>query len=106
MSITRTFRGSALVFDAAIPVRGLTAATPRNERAVKIGETYAGSVIRAKHIGSYGSLGQTHDKIAAYLAAVGIQRNGDAWESYVSDPTRTVESELLTYIYYPILHAE
>lgn len=102
MSITRTFSGSELVFDAAIPVRGLTATTPRDRRAVKIGTTYEGAVIRVRHIGSYGTLGQTHDKIAAYLAALGIVRNGDAWESYINDPTRTAESDLLTYVYYPI----
>jgi effector-binding domain-containing protein len=105
MSITRAFSGSELVFDAAIPVRGLTDATPRNSRAVKIGQTYAGSVIRVRHVGSYANLGSTHDKIAAYLAAMGITRNGDAWESYISDPTRTVESELLTYVYYPVLNS-
>ena len=42
------------------------------------------------------------EAIAAYLAATGLQRNGDAWESYVSDPDRTDESGLLTYVYYPI----
>ena len=102
LSITRTFSGSELVFDAAIPVRGLTAATPRSGESVKIGTTYAGPVIRVKHIGPYRTLGRTHDKIAAYLAALGIERNGDAWESYISDPTRTDESELLTYVYYPV----
>lgn len=104
LSITRTFSGSELVFDAAIPVRGLTAETPRSEEAVKIGTTYTGPVIRVKHVGPYRGLGRTHDKIAAYLAALGIERNGDAWESYISDPTRTSESELLTYVYYPIRH--
>jgi len=104
LSITRTFSGSELVFDAAIPVRGLTAATPRAGESVKIGRTYAGPVIRVKHIGPYRTLGRTHDKIAAYLAALGIKRNGDAWESYVSDPTRTDEADLLTYVYYPIRH--
>jgi effector-binding domain-containing protein len=102
LSITRTFSGSELVFDAAIPVRGLNAATPRTGEAVKIGTTYAGPVIRVKHVGSYRTLGRTHDKIAAYLAALGIQRNGDAWESYISDPIRTDEADLLTYVYYPI----
>jgi len=102
ISITRTFSGSELVFDAAIPVRGSTGAIPRMQQSVKIGATYEGPVIRVRHIGSYGTLGQTHEKIAAYLAAVGIERNGDAWESYVSDPTRTTEAELLTYVYYPI----
>lgn len=102
LSITRTFSGSELVFDAAIPVRGLSSATPRTGEAVKIGRTYAGPVIRVKHTGSYRTLGRTHDKIAAYLAALGIERNGDAWESYISDPTRTDEADLLTYVYYPI----
>lgn len=102
MSITRTFSGSELVFDAAIPVRGLSTATPRTGHPVEIGATYAGPVIRVRHMGSYATLGETHDKIAAYLAATGVERNGDAWESYVSDPTRTTESELLTYVYYPI----
>jgi effector-binding domain-containing protein/uncharacterized protein YndB with AHSA1/START domain len=102
LSVTRTFSGSELVFDAAIPVRGVADDIPASSEGVKIGATYEGPVIRVRHIGSYSTLGRTHDKIAAYLAALGIERNGDAWESYISDPTRTSESELLTYVYYPI----
>lgn len=103
ISISRAFSGSEIRFDAAIPVRGITDSTPRSGHSVKLGTTFEGPVVRAKHIGSYRELGQTHDKIAAYLAALGIERNGDAWESYVSDPTRTNEKELLTYVYYPIV---
>jgi effector-binding domain-containing protein len=102
LSITRSFSGAQLLFDAAIPVRGVSDSTPRDSTTVKIGQTYAGKVIRVRHIGSYQSLGTTHRKIAAYLAALGIDRAGDAWESYVSDPTKVPESELLTYVYYPI----
>jgi effector-binding domain-containing protein len=102
ISITRSFSGSELLFDAAIPVRGVRESTPRDSATVKIGQTYAGNVIRVRHIGSYRALGATHRKIAAYLAALGIERAGDAWESYVSDPTKVPESELLTYVYYPI----
>ena len=102
LSITRSFSGARLRFDAAIPVRGISESTPRDSAGVKIGKTYAGKVIRVRHVGSYQSLGATHLKIAAYLAALGIERAGDAWESYVSDPTRVPESELLTYVYYPI----
>lgn len=105
ISISRGYRGADLAFDAAIPVHGLSDNTPRESRGVKLGRTYAGPVIRVKHVGSYLRLGQTHDKIAAYLAALGIERNGDAWESYVSDPTRTAEAELITYVYYPIREA-
>ncbi len=102
LSITRDFSGSELAFDAAIPVRGLTDSTPRSTAGVKIGQTYAGQVIRVRHVGSYRLLATTHRKISAYLAALGISRNGAAWESYVSDPGKVREDELLTYVYYPI----
>ena len=97
-------------FNAAIPIRGLDGGldgrldgkSSQEDSGVQLGKSYEGRVIRVKHIGSYRDLGRTHDKIAAYLAAFGISRNGDAWESYVSDPTRVDEDELLTYVYYPI----
>jgi effector-binding domain-containing protein len=102
ISITRTFAGSELLFDAAIPVRGVGDGTPRDGQPVKIGTTYGGPVIRVRHTGSYRKLGVTHRKIAAYLAAHGIERNGSAWESYVSDPAKVAEQDLLTYVYYPV----
>lgn len=102
LSITRTFSGSELLFDAAIPVRGLTDATPRHEAGVRLGKTYGGPVIRVRHVGSYRNLSTTHRKILAYLAALGIERNGAAWESYVSDPGKVEEKDLLTYVYYPV----
>jgi effector-binding domain-containing protein len=103
MSIMRSFSGSELRFDAAIPVRGASEALPRSGAGVRIGSTQAGTVIRVRHVGSYRDLAVTHRKIAAYLAALGIERNGSAWESYVSDPTKVSEAELLTYVYYPVM---
>ncbi len=103
ISISRAFSGSEMRFDAAIPVRGMGNDEPRGNSSVRLGKTYEGPVIRVTHVGSYRYLGRTHDKIAAYLAALGFERNGDAWESYVSDPTRTDESALITYVYYPIV---
>lgn len=102
LSITRNFSGSELLFDAAIPVRGLSDITPRNGAGVRISQTFAGPVIRVRHIGSYRLLTTTHRKISAYLAALGIERDGAAWESYVSDPGNVPEKELQTYVYYPI----
>jgi effector-binding domain-containing protein len=102
LAITQTFSGADLLFDAAIPVRGITDATPREGPGVRIGKTYGGPVIRVRHIGSYRNLALTHRKIAAYLAAHGIERNGASWESYVSDPAKVAEDELLTYIFYPV----
>ena len=90
------------MFDAAIPVRGVTADTPRDGTGVRLGFTHEGLVIRVGHVGSYRRLTATHRKISAYLAALGIERDGAAWESYVSDPRDVTEDELLTYVYYPI----
>ncbi len=103
LSIGSSFDGSNLMFDAAIPVRLVTANTPRNASGVQIGHTYAGDAIRVTHVGSYRTLGRTHDKISAYIAAIGLERNGPAWEVYVSDPTRVAEEALQTYVYYPII---
>lgn len=103
MSIGGTFDGAELTFNAAIPVRSIDGSTLASRSNIQVGSSYAGKVIRVQHVGSYRTLGETHDKIAAYLAALGIQRNGEAWESYVTDPTTVSEEELLTYVYYPII---
>ena len=102
LSITKTFVGAELLFDAGIPIRGITDQTPRADSGVRIGSTYGGPVIRVRHVGSYRDLSSTHRKIAAYLAALGIERNGNAWESYVSDPGKVAEKDLVTLVYYPV----
>jgi effector-binding domain-containing protein len=102
LSITRTFSGAELVFDAAIPVAGVTGQIPQSGSGVQLGTTYGGQVVRATHTGSYRNLAVTHRKLAAWLAAHGIERNGDAWETYVSDPARIAEEELVTQVYYPV----
>ena len=102
MAISRSFSGAKLHFDAGIPVSGVTDQTPRNSSGVRIGLTHGGNVLRVKHRGSYRRLNESHRKIAAYLAALGIERDGDSWESYVHDPTQVEEGKLLTYLYYPV----
>jgi effector-binding domain-containing protein len=102
MSISRGYSGADLRFDAAIPVRGIDENTPREDGNVRLGSTFSGPVIRVKHIGPYRQLGLTHRKIVAYMSALGLERTADPWETYVSDPTKVGESELLTFVYYPV----
>jgi effector-binding domain-containing protein len=102
ISITRSYLGAEMRFDAAIPVRGVSEQTPTEGATVRLGSTYGGPVVRVTHQGSYRTLSGTHRKIASYLAAHGIERNGDAWEAYVNDPTRVEEADLLTHVYYPV----
>ena len=102
ISIMQEFAGNDLSFQAAIPIDGADLEVPSDTSPVRIGQTYAGPVVRVQHVGSYRALGRTHAKIAAYLAAAGIERAGAAWESYASDPTKVEERELVTLVYYPI----
>jgi uncharacterized protein YndB with AHSA1/START domain len=102
LSVPRAFSGPDLVLDAGIPVQGLTAATPRAENGIRLGPSYAGPAVRTTHRGAYDTLAETHRKVAAWLAAYDIERNGDPWEVYVSDPARTPEAERVTLIYYPV----
>ena len=102
LSISRGFSGADLRFDAAIPVRGVDDDTPHEDGNVRLGATQSGPVIRVKHIGPYRRLGLTHRKVVAYMSAFGLERNGDPWEIYVSDPTKVEESELWTFVYYPV----
>lgn len=105
LSIGRTLAGTELIIDAAIPVAGAGENTPRNGPAVRLGYSYAGPAVRSTHRGSYAGLPETHEKIAAYLAAHGIARAGPAWEVYVSDPSLVPESELETHVYVAIEEA-
>ena len=90
------------LFMSAIPVAGMTDATPREEGGTRLGESYAGAVVRATHRGPYRELAETHRKIGAWLAAHGVERNGDAWEVYVSDPAQVADAERVTLVYYPV----
>jgi effector-binding domain-containing protein len=103
MAILRGPVGNRQRLDAAIPIVFDTDVVPETERGVQLGRTYEGSVIRVTHTGPYDGLGLAHRKIASYLAATGLERNGDPWEIYVSDPTRTPAAERVTEIVYPVL---
>lgn len=105
IAVNRGFRGAELELDAAIPVASAPPAPAGGEAGIRFGRTYAGPAIRATHKGPYAGLAATHLKIAAWLAAYGIERNGDPWEVYVSDPARTPEAERVTLIYYPVARA-
>lgn len=102
LSISRDYEGAELRFDVAIPVAGDFSTIAFDGTGVTVGQTYGGPVLQAVHVGSYSRLAATHAKIAAYIAANGIERNGDSWEAYVSDPTQTPEAQLRTLVYYPV----
>lgn len=101
IAIQRGFDGQ-LRIEAGIPVSGDLPDPGDAAAPVRLTSTYAGKAVKAQHIGPYRRLSQTHDRVLAYIAALGLRRNGDPWEEYVSDPGRVAEAELVTNIYYPV----
>ena len=90
------------VFDAAIPVDGAPAKPVPPDSRVQLKQTYSGKVLKVSLRGSYSQIPATYDKIAAYIAAHGIETNGNPWDEFANDPATVKESEVLTNIYFPI----
>lgn len=97
MAISRGWNESGYSFDAAIPI---TAAEVEPSGNVKIGQTPAGTVLRATHRGGYDQMMPTYEKVAAYMGAHGLEESGISWEQYISDPGNTRTDELITHIYF------
>ncbi|MCE9522801.1 MAG: SRPBCC family protein [Alphaproteobacteria bacterium] len=90
------------VFDAAMPLDAKPDATVAAADGVKMGETYAGRVVKLTHKGPYNTMGPTYERIHAYTKANNLKEKPISWEEYVSDPAETDELELLTNVYVAI----
>lgn len=102
MSVSHGYIGNKRRFDVGIPVSGTDTSTPTGDTRVRIAESYSGHAVMVEHTDDWEKLGETHRKIAAYLAAAGIERNGAPWETYVDHATQAVQPGMTTEIYYPI----
>ncbi len=98
------------VFRAAIPVSGVTDATPRTgENGVTIAMSPSGQAVKMVHQGAYRDIGPAYEAIAAYMQANSLAEGEYAIEEYVSDPGNTPEAELITNVYFligPGVHKE
>lgn len=69
---------------------------------VRVKRTYGGRALKVVHTGPYSGLTRTYEKMAAYLAAHGLQENGHSWDEWVDDPTKVPEAELRTFVWVPV----
>jgi effector-binding domain-containing protein len=90
------------LFDAAIPVAGVPAKPVPSDSRVQLKQTYGGKVLKVALRRSYSQIPATYEKVVAYIAAHGIETNGNPWDEFANDPTTVKESEVLTNIYFPI----
>jgi effector-binding domain-containing protein len=96
MAITRAWVEGGYEFDAAIPVESIPEELPDG---IMAGRSPSGSALRAIHRGAYDQVLPTYEKLAAYMAAHGLEQQGVSWEQYVSDPAVTAEAERETHVY-------
>ncbi|MFH1573560.1 MAG: GyrI-like domain-containing protein, partial [Acidobacteriota bacterium] len=100
--ITQSHSPQEYMFEAGIPVDKSPERPVPAGSAVQIGRTYEGRVVRAVHMGPYGRIPETFEKIHAFAAAHGLEEGERPWEEYVSDPGNTPEAELITRVYMPV----
>ena len=93
---------SGYLFEAAIPVDKTPAKAIPPDSRVQVKQTYGGKVLKVALRGPYSQIPSTYDKIVAYIAAHGIETNGNPWDEFANDPATVKESEILTNIYFPI----
>ena len=93
---------TAYLFDAAIPVNRMPARPVPADSRVQLKQTYGGKVLKVALRGPYSQIPPTYDRIAAFIAAHGIETNGSPWDEFANDPMTVKEPEILTNIYFPI----
>lgn len=97
---TLGYSSDSYKFLAAIPVENN--AVVDKTGIVVASTTYEGKAIKIIHRGSYDKFEQTYNVLFSYLDQYGIEKNGNPWEDFVTDPTKVAEENLITHIYQPI----
>ncbi len=100
MMITTSIANNRVNFDAGIPVATEGAYDPGT--GVRIVLRPGIKAVKAVNVGPYESLDATYSRLDAYVAANGLEPVGQAWESYIDDPTLTSPEELHTEVFVPI----
>ena len=99
-AVSRAREDGSYDFDAAIPISASIGGSADSK--VSLSTTYAGTAARGTHVGPYQMLSSTHEKVAAFVAASGLEQNGDPWQEYITDPGTTTPDKLITHVYIPV----
>lgn len=97
MALTRSWNDGSFSFEAAIPVKRVDIPVTGS---IKWGTSPSGQAVRVIHRGTYDTMSQSYEKLAAWMGAHGYNAGQVSWEQYISDPGRTPVNERLTHIYY------
>ena len=99
MAIIRAWDETGYHFDAALPVDHLPGGLTGR---VKAGLSPGGRAARIVHRGPYGQILATYERLAAFMAAHGLEEGAVSWEHYISDPGNTPPEDIITHVYFQI----
>jgi len=102
ITIDTSMSDTGYQFEAAVPIDKSPAEAIAADSRVQVRQTYGGKALKVALKGPYSQISSTYNKIVAYIAAHGIERNGNSWDEFANDPATVKESEILTNIYFPI----
>ncbi len=92
--------GEMIELECGIPVMSL----PFVDAPVKAGTLKSATYVEADHIGSYETLGDTHEFIQKWIQDRHFSMAGAPMEQYLTDPGQVSDqSQWITAIYYPIV---
>ena len=70
---------------------------------ITFGELPSGRAVKVSHFGSYGSLGDAHEALDAWMKSNEQEASGPPWEVYVTDPGEETDStKWRTDVFYPL----
>jgi effector-binding domain-containing protein len=86
----------------AAPVPNLRPLAECEPGEVGTSELPGGAAAVIVHVGSYGALAATYDRLRAWIDAAGRTPGPAPWESYVDDPSEVATDELRTEVVWPL----
>ena len=69
---------------------------------VNPGRIAGGKAAVTVHTGPYDKIGETYERLTAYVKEQGMETAGCCYEFYLNDPTDTAPEELKTEIHFPV----
>ena len=92
------FDEESTTFECAIPVPAPFTASGE----VVPSSVGGGEAAFTVHVGPYQTIGQSWEKLMAWIGEQGRAPGGPTWEVYIDDPQETPEAELKTELYIPL----
>jgi effector-binding domain-containing protein len=90
---------SRFVYECAVPV----VYKVKGEGDIRFINTYQGKAASVEHWGDYSTTGNSWEKLMKYVSNNNLEKNGDPWEVYITDPGSEPNPEKwLTVLYFPV----